>query len=151
MTGVVAADNQVVDLRAFHRDERGIIISWLVRILLGLALLGVVVFDAGAIAVNYFAVDKTADEVALAVSTALKTGTPASPNVECNRRSTVPACVTVYDIARDHGVKIVSARFDEQGVFYVHLRSTARTLVVRRVGAIEGWGKASASAEAATN
>jgi hypothetical protein len=140
-----------VHLRAIHRDESGVVISWLVRILLGLALLGVVVFDAGAIAVNYFSVEETADEVALAVSTALKMGTPAVPNLECNRRSTVPACAAVYDIAREHDVRIVSARFDQQGTFYVHLRSTARTLIVRRIGAIEGWGKATASAEAATN
>lgn len=140
-----------MDLRTLHRDERGIVISWLVRILLVLALLGVVVFEAGAIAVNYFSVEETADEVALAVSTALKTGTPVVPNLECNRRSTVPACAEVYAIARRHGVRIVSARFDQEGVFHVQLRSTADTLLVHRVGATEDWGKATASAEAATN
>ncbi|MFN2586609.1 MAG: hypothetical protein ABR613_00635 [Actinomycetota bacterium] len=140
-----------MDHARLHRDERGLVVAWLVRIVVLLALLGVVVFDAGSIAVNFFTLDGTADEVAVEVSTAASTGAAAVPNLQCNRRSRVPACVSVYTIARAHGVQVVSASYDQQGVFHVELRRTAETLVVGRVGAIEDWATATATATAATS
>lgn len=138
-----------MDLHAFRHDESGIVISWLLRIVVALAIAGVVLFDAGSIVVNYFAVEGTADEVATAVT--LDLATNVVPNLECNRRSASPLCRAAYEAAREKGVKIVSARFDQQGVFHVEVRRTAETLVVGRIGAIEGWAKATASAEADTN
>ncbi|MDQ3914496.1 MAG: hypothetical protein M3323_04060 [Actinomycetota bacterium] len=136
---------------SYPRDERGLVVAWLVRVLVLLALVGVVLFDAGAIAVNYFTLDGTADEVAVEVSTAASTGAEAIPNLQCNRRSRVPACVSVYTVARTHGVRVVSASYDQQGVFHVELRRTADTLIVGRIGAVEDWATATASAQAATN
>ena len=156
MSGGLQVDNETVDLRALHRDalhrdERGIVVSWLVRIVVGLAILGVVLFDAGAITVNFFSVNDTAGEVAASVATDVATGQPAVPNLQCNRRSSYPACQTVYEVAREKGVKIVSAHFDQQRVFHVEVRSTAETLIVGRIGAIEDWATATASADAETD
>ncbi|HEX2294404.1 MAG TPA: hypothetical protein VHN37_03760 [Actinomycetota bacterium] len=134
-----------------RRDERGIVVAWLVRLVVGLALLGVVLFDAGAIVVNFFTLDGTADEVALEVAADLATGGTAVPNLECTRRLNNTACGVVYDVAREKDVRVVTARFDQEGVFYVELRRTADTLVVGRIGPIEDWAKATASAQADTN
>ena len=133
------------------RDESGLVVAWLVRILIVLALLGVVLFDAGAIAVNFFTLDGTADEVAVQVSAEAATGAEAIPNLECNRRSRVPACELAYSVAKEHGVRVVSASYDQQGVFHVKLRRTADTLIVGRIGAIEDWGVATATSQAGTD
>jgi hypothetical protein len=146
-----AADNRTVHLRTPHLDERGIVIAWLLRIVVGLALAGVVLFDAGSIVVNYFTVNDTAQEVAAAATTERALGGDAVPNLECNRRSNVPACRAAYDLAREKGVRIASAHFDQQGVFHVEVRSTAETLIVGRIGPIEDWATATASADADTN
>ena len=147
MSKAIRVDNQVMDLR----DERGIVVSWLLRVLVGLAIAGVIMFDAGSIVVNFFSLDGTADEVAVAVTTDLFTGTDPTPNLECKRRLNVPVCRQIYEVASDKGVRIVSARFDQQGVFHVELRRTADTLIVGRIGAIEDWATATASASSATN
>jgi hypothetical protein len=134
------------------RDERGLVVAWLVRIVVGLALLAVVLFDAGAIVVNYFSVDGTADEVALAVAAdVIGSGRDPVPNLRCRRRSPDPTCREVFDVARDEDVSVVSASFDQEGVFHVEVRRTAKTLLVGRIGAIEDWATATASAQADTN
>ncbi len=144
------ADNPRVSARSFTSDERGLVLAWLVRIVLVLALVGVVLFDAGAIVVNFFTLDGTADEVALSVSAEIATGAIAVPNLECTRTSPQPACRAVYDVGREEDVRIVSASFDQEGVFHVELRRTADTLIVGRIGPIEDWATATASARANT-
>lgn len=140
-----------MDPKACARDESGIVVSWLVRLLVGLALTAVVLFDAGSIVVNFFTLDGLADEVALDVAADLATGTEPVPNLQCNRRSRVPACVAAYEAARAKGARIVSASYDQQGVFHVELRRTADTLLVGRIGPIEDWATATASAQADTD
>lgn len=151
MSGMVPADNRVVDLRELGRDERGVVVTWLLRVLVGIALAGIVLFDAGSIVVNFFSLDGTADEVAAAVAADVFTGTQPTPNLECKRRMEIPICRKVYEVARDKGVRVVSARFDQEGGFYVELRRTADTLIVGRISAIEDWATATASAESDTN
>lgn len=141
-----------MDLSTWARDERGLVLAWLVRIAVGLALLAVVVFDAGAIVVNFFSVDSAADEVALAVAAdVVGGGRDAVPNLRCRPRSADPTCREVYAVARDKGVEVVSASFDADGVFHVEVRRTAETLVVGRIGPIEDWATATAGAQADTN
>lgn len=145
------ADNEPVSPGAFLRDESGIVVAWLLRVVIGLALVGVVVFDAGAIAINFFSLDGAADEVAVEVSTDLATGADVTPNLKCRRRSADPACRVVYEVAREKGVRVVSAHFDQEGIFHVELERTADTLIVQHIDAIADWAKASASAQADTN
>lgn len=150
MTARRRVDNESVHTSDRH-DERGLVAAWLARVLVVIALTGVALFDLGSIAANFFTLDGTADEVAVEVSTLASTGTQAIPNLQCNRRSRVPACVSAYTVARAHGVRVVSASYDQQGIFHIELRRTAKTLVVGRIGAIEDWATATASAQAGTN
>ncbi|HYO60324.1 MAG TPA: hypothetical protein VEU29_00315 [Actinomycetota bacterium] len=138
-----------MDSRRRLRDESGIVGAWLLQVLVGLALVGVVLYDAGSIVINFLSLQGTADEIAIDVATDL--GREAQPNLECARRSPVPECRVIQDVAREKGVKIVTARFDADGAFHVEVRNTADTLIVGRIGAIEDWATATASAEADTN
>lgn len=140
-----------MELLRSDRSESGVVVAWLVQLLVGLALVGVVLFDAGAIVVNFFTVDGTADEVALSVAADVAAGRDPVPNLECTRRSAVPVCREAYAAARGKDVRIVSASFDQQGVFHVEVRRTADTILVGRIGAIEDWATATASARADTN
>lgn len=152
MSAASGSHNHGVDLQGFHRDERGIVVSWLVRILLSIALAGVVLFDVGSIVVNFFSVHDTAQSVAASVTTDLASGgIDAVPNLECVRRLRAPACRRAYAVARDEGVEILSASFDERGRFHVEVRKTAGTVIVGRISAIESWATATASASADTN
>jgi hypothetical protein len=150
MTRGARTDNGAVGHRRDWHDERGLVVAWLVRVLVVIGLIGVVLFDAGSIGVNFFTLDGTADEIALEVSTLASTGAPPVPNLQCNRRSRVPACIPVYAVAREHGVRVVSASYDQEGVFHIKLRRTADTLLVERIGPIEDWATATASAQAGT-
>lgn len=142
----------MVDLATWTRDERGLVVAWLVRIVVWLALLGVVLFDAGAIVVNFFSVDSAADEVALAVAAdVVGSGRDPIPNLQCRRTSPDPTCREVHAIARENDVRVVSASFDADGAFHVEVRRTATTLLVGRIGPIEDWATATASARADTN
>lgn len=137
-----------MSFRRIHHDERGIVISWLVKILVGIALAGVVLLDAGAIVINYFTIQDTANQIAVAVAAEVGSGVPVVPNLRCTRRSADVACRAAFEIARDEGVRITSASFDQEGAFHVEVKATAKTIVVGRIGAIESWAKATASAEA---
>src|SRR5687767_3357844 len=55
-----------------YRNEQGVIASWLARIAITTAVVGVILFDAGAIAVNFFGLDATADDIAVKVSNVAK-------------------------------------------------------------------------------
>jgi hypothetical protein len=144
-------DNETVNLQRIHRDERGIVISWLVKILVALAIAGVVLLDAGSIVVNYFSVQDTANQVAVAVAAEVGAGASVVPNLRCTRRSADGPCKAAFEIARDEGVRITSATFDQQGVFHVEIKKTADTLVVGRIGAIESWATVTATAEAGSD
>ncbi|MDQ3958412.1 MAG: hypothetical protein M3273_08840 [Actinomycetota bacterium] len=138
-------------MRPMLRDERALITSWLIRLLVGLALVGVVLFDAGSIVVNYLSLDSTADEIAVSVSTLVGSGSASVPNAKCDRRSGLQICREVQELAREAGARLVEASFDSEGVFHLTVRRAADTLIVERIGAIEDWGRATASARAATN
>ena len=151
MNGTPATDNRLVDPRAFGRDETGIVFAWLARVVVGLALAGVVLFDAGSIVVNFFSLDGATDEVALEVVTQVGSGAEVVPNLDCTRRAVDPTCKAVYEVARASDVRIVSARFDQEGVFHVETKRTAKTLLVGRIDAIEDWATATASAKASAD
>lgn len=151
MSAATQADNEAMDPRAFGPDESGIVVAWLVRVVLGLAIAGVLLFDGGSIVVNFFTLDGATDEVALEVVTRVGSGAEVTPNLKCTRRSADSTCKAVYEVAREKGVRIVSAHFDQEGVFHVEATRTADTLIVGRIGAIEDWATATASAQADTN
>lgn len=140
-----------MSLSRWHSDERGLVLSWLLRILAGLAVTGLILFDVGAILVNYFTLDSVADEIALSVGTFAGEATVVAPNTTCTRRSPVPICREAAELARVAGARLIDATFDAEGNVTIRVRRTADTLMVSRIGVIEGWGVARASARASTN
>lgn len=117
------------------RDERGIIVSWLVRLLVGLGVVAVVLFDAGSIAVNFFGLDSTADEIAVGVSLNVQPGQPVDQrDIEAQAAA----------LAEEADAKLVKVEVDAEGRVHVHLKRVAKTLVVRLIGPVKHWAKATA-------
>ena len=123
------------------RDERGLLVSWLVKLVLGLAVAGVVLFDAGAIAVNAFTLSSTAGDIANALATSVQQS--GSTSINENELE-----VQAKALANDVDAKLVSVEVDTTArVVRVTLRRKAGTLIVSHVGAIEKWGRATADGQ----
>ena len=133
-------------------DDRGVILNWLAKLVLALLIGGVIIYDAGSIAVNFFGLSDAADSVANGLTQEVSVGglTEAElPRLQsCKKNPAVsPGCETLNDLLVDHDVKLVKIRVDEQDILKVKLRRTAGTLVVGRIGAIEDWATATAQGE----
>ena len=126
-----------------YRDERGVIVSWLARIAITTAVVGVILFDAGSIAVNFFGLDATVDDIAVQVSTSAK-------NV--NEQISAEALeAEARKLAREADARLVAFEFDPTShKIQLTIKREANTLIVSRVGAIEDWGKATAESQATT-
>ncbi len=135
----------------FQKDERGIIANWLIKVVLGIAIFGVIAYDAGSILVNYFTLDSASDDVAIGVSTDVGTSSNASQFTENEIYQLAKAQVE----AEDGGVanaKVLrrGTNIDSEGVVHVRLRRKADTLIVSRISAIEKWARATANGQAGT-
>lgn len=120
------------------------ITGWLVKIALGIAVAGVLVYDAGAIAVNFFGLDSTATDVANELSSAVGDG-----DVDPHNQHELQRAARRY--ARPRGARVAGASYDtENQAIRVRLRREADTLIVGRVGLVEDWGKATADGRAVT-
>lgn len=123
------------------RDERGILVGWLVRLALGFAVVAVILFDVGSISVNFFNLDSTANEIAVAVA------------LDADHRRTLPQQpaleVKARELAKAADARLVSLALEDRTVI-VTLRRRADTLVVDRIGPIRDWGLATADGRSAT-
>lgn len=122
-------------------DERGVIVSWFAKMLVGFALVGLVLFEAGAIAVNYFGLDSAANEIANVLS------------VSIADRSLVAARdieEAADALAREHDARLLVAEVDEDGVLHITLRRRAKTLLVGRIDPIKDWGVATLEGQSGT-
>jgi hypothetical protein len=118
--------------------------SWFIRVAVAFGVAAVVLYDAGSIAVNFFTLDSKADEIAVAVATAVTNDE--LPDAD-PRALTDEARLQ----ARSAGAKLVRARIDSAGVVSIRLRRVASTLMVGRIGILEDWTKATADARAGTS
>lgn len=123
------------------RNEDGLIVGWLVKLAVGLAITAVVLFDAGSIAVNFFGLDSTADDIAVKVSTTLQPGQPVD---QLALESEAKA------LAKEASAKLVKVEVDAEGRVHVYLRRVAKTLIVRLIGPAKDWAKATAEGVAGT-
>ena len=135
----------------FIRDERGIVADWLIKIVIGLAVFGVIAYDAGSILVNHFTLDSSAEDVAIAVSTDI------GPASQANQYTPDEVWRLAKARVEDEEEGVSGARvakegtfIDQAGIVYIRLRRTADTLIVRRIGAIEDWARATADGQAGT-
>ena len=135
---------------SLHRNERGIIADWLVKFVIGMVVFGVILFDVGAILVNFFTLDSAADDVAVAVSTDV-----GAADVRQFSDQEILKMVKEVVASPENGVK--NARvlrrgtgIDDEGTITIRLRRVADTLVVGRIGAIEDWAQATTNGRAGT-
>jgi hypothetical protein len=133
-----------------HQNEQGIIADWLVKLVIGMFLFGVILFDVGAILVNFFTLDSAADDVAVAVSTDVGAG-------EDNQFTDQEIFKMVKEVvdSPDNGVQDArvlrrGTGIDDEGTITIRLRRVANTLVVGRIGAIEDWARATTNGRAGT-
>jgi hypothetical protein len=133
-----------------HRNEQGIIADWLVKFVIGMVVFGVILFDVGAILVNFFTLDSAADDLAVAVSTDVGAG-------EVNQFTDQEIFKMVKEVvgSPDNGVQDArvlrrGTGIDDEGTITIRLRRIADTLVVSRIGAIEDWAQATTNGRAGT-
>jgi hypothetical protein len=122
-------------------DERGVVVDWLARLILGLAVAGVLVFDSGSLVVNYVGLDSTADDIANILATDISSGDLSTQFTLENRAK---------ELAGDAGARVVGIGIDPQGVLDLRLKRKANTLVVRYIGPLKEWTVATAKARAST-
>lgn len=133
------------------RDERGIVADWLVKILLGIAIFGVIAYDAGSIAVNYFTLDSSADEVAIAVSISVGSAGAARNYTPDEIYRLAQAEVEAEDGGvADARVLRAGTGISPEGIVRVRLTRMADTLIVKRIGPIKKWARATVDGQAGT-
>lgn len=133
------------------RNERGIIADWLVKVVLGIAIFGVIAYDAGSIAVNYFNLDSAANDVAIAVSTTVGTSSAARNYTPDEIFRLAKAEVEAEDGGvEDARVLREGTGVSPEGIVHVRLARVADTLIVSRIGAIKKWARATADGQAGT-
>jgi hypothetical protein len=134
-------------------------VSWLVKVVVGLAIVGLILFDAGSILANYFGLSSNADDAAVQVSTTLgslsaaqqaSTQTCITKGRRAKAPSPFPWCQEAKTIAKTDSARLVSATVDETGVVHITLRRTAHSLVVSRISAIKKWGRATVEGQSGT-
>jgi hypothetical protein len=118
--------------------------SWLVKLAIGFVIVGVAVYDAGSMLVNFFTLDSRADEVALSLSTSIV-------NDELARTDQRGINQAAGELSKEANARLVWATVDSEGVVHVRLRRPADTLVVGRVGPVSDWTRATADARAGTS
>ena len=132
------------------QDERGIIVSWLLKLALMLAILGVVVYDGGSIVVNHFTLDTAAHDTANAISLAISER-PFPPN-QNELLIEVKRLVSSGETGAATARVIPNGTFiDSSGVVHITLRRRADTIVIDQIAAIRDWAKATADGRAASN
>ena len=126
------------------RDERGVIIDWLGKVLLVLAILGTIAYEAGAIAVNYFSLDSKANEIALEIATDIQGGVLTEHNEQAIEAAT-------RALAKNADARLVAYAFDrERDTFHVTLKRSADTLIISRIDATKEWTVARSNGQAPT-
>jgi xanthine dehydrogenase iron-sulfur cluster and FAD-binding subunit A len=118
--------------------------GYLTRMVLAFAVVAVILFDLGAIAVNFFTLDSKADEVAVSIATSVTNN-----ELPTNNPKAIFDAAEV--LAKDAEAKLVRAEIDQEGVVTIRLRRAADTLVVGRVSAFEDWTESTADARAGSS
>lgn len=125
------------------KDDRGVVLNWLIKLLIALAIGGVILYDVGSIAVNYFTLDSASGDIANEIATDISTGKLAGTDL-----ATLEG--TAKRKARGRDAKLVKFDLDEKGAIHVRLRRTADTLIVSHIGPIEDWGQATVEGKASS-
>jgi hypothetical protein len=118
-------------------DSGDIISSWLFQLLIFLAVLSFVAYEAIAVVVTHVGLDDTAREVARAARDEYRVN-----------RSTEVATATAVEVASPRGARVVEVTEDGDDLI-VELGRDAPTLVIHRIGPLESLTKVTTSARVA--
>ena len=124
-------------------ESGDVIVSWLIKLVVGFAVAGVLVFDLGALAVNFFGLDSTAQEMAHQLATDV-----VDRGIE-NRPDEVK--LRAKELAETAEVKLRKVRIDGDGVIHLRLSRQAETVVLSRIGALDDYTTATADATSGTS
>ena len=133
-------------------DESGIIINWLVKVVVFLAILGVVGFDAGSIIVNKVTLSTSAKDVAIAVSLTVSDA-PSASNFSDTQIYDMAVAVVNSEEDGVAGAKVVrkGTEIDDEGIVHVRLRRKANTIVTKFIGPLKKHTVGIESGQAGTN
>jgi Flp pilus assembly protein TadG len=117
-----------VSIRAFHHDERGIVVSFLIKVILGLVLLGTLLIEGGSILFTRLRVHDVAESAATAGASHL------FQTQDCSAAGEV-ATINAHD--RDSRARLRSYQCHQNGRFTVVVTKRAETLYVHLIGFLE--------------
>ena len=121
-------------------DERGFLAGWAAKLILFFALLGVVIYDGAAIAVNRFQLDGYSNDVAIELSSSAREDSLFTLEREARKA------------ARVWDARLVRVELNaDKSILSVTLRRDATTLVVNRISRFEDWGKATSTGSIPTD
>ena len=121
--------------RALGRDHGGIVIGWLLKILLSLAILGFVVFETGAVIVAKVTADRVAIDAA-----------DEAGQVYESTGSTAKAQDAAKNVAARDQADVIRFRLLYGGKFVeVTVRKKASTVLVQRIGFLRKFATAEAT------
>lgn len=120
------------------RERGGIVTGWLVRLILSLAVLGLGLYEAGAVIVAHIAADQVSSEAAREAGAVFGT---------TNRKT--PAREAAADIAARSGATLESVEFVRDEVVLATVTKTAPTLILGRIGFFKKWTTATATGKGA--
>jgi len=128
-TGWVEAPRAQIEGGA--RDQGDVILSWLTRIVVGIALTAVIGFDSLSIAVTHVSAKDDANAAAVAASQAWR-------SAHGDATATLQAAQIS---AAEHGETVVpdSLSADPDGTIHLRIRHDASTLLVRHLGPWRSW------------
>jgi len=113
-----------------HASERGdIVIGWLFKLVLSLAIVGVVTFEAGAVVVAHVSADSGANEVAGEAAFAAAGGGDQNAAEKAARTEADRQHVQLIGVSLSHDGTIVT----------VIVEKTAKTLLLHRVSFTKSW------------
>ena len=132
-------------------DESGVIISWLVKIGLILAVIGVVGFDLGSIVVNNVTLSSSADEVAITVSIAVSDSS--ATTFQDTQIYDMAVAIVEDEVDGVDGARVLrkGTEIDDEGNVHIRLRRRAETLVTELISPLKKYTVATGVGQAGTN
>jgi hypothetical protein len=113
---------------AIHRNQDGVLVSWLMKLLAFTAVAAFVLLNAGAIVTNMFSLSDKADQIAVSVSTSMAND---------QGMTTYQAQTMAEKMASDSGARLIRLWVDGQNVLHVRLKRSAHVALIGDVHAFK--------------
>jgi hypothetical protein len=123
-------------------DERGIVLGWIIRIILGIALAGVLLYEGGAVVISSVNADNAARSAAQeAVATFAHSHNLDEAKKDAAKQAAAEGAVLVSFSADSKGV-------GGQSQATVTVRKTAKTLFIHKIGFLKRFSTTTATSTA---